>query len=151
MERHFWPLRNGVVNWKSQWWWYAALVSCLILPNFLTKGIFLDGALYASIARNMAEGQGSFWDPYYTEYFYPHFREHPPLFFGLESIFFQIIGDHTFTERLFSLLLLGASTFLKNRLGWKKYPRQESNLDLEFRKLSFYPLNYGGKFQVKLV
>ena len=26
-----------------------------------------------------------------------------------------------------------------------KCPRQESNLDLEFRKPSFYPLNYGGK------
>jgi hypothetical protein len=26
-------------------------------------------------------------------------------------------------------------------MGW--YPRQESNLDLEFRKPLFYPLNYG--------
>ena len=25
------------------------------------------------------------------------------------------------------------------------YPRQESNLDLKFRKLLFYPLNYGGR------
>ena len=25
-----------------------------------------------------------------------------------------------------------------------QYPRQESNLDLEFRKLLFYPLNYEG-------
>lgn len=26
----------------------------------------------------------------------------------------------------------------------RKYPRRESNTDLEFRKPSFYPLNYGG-------
>ena len=29
------------------------------------------------------------------------------------------------------------------------YPRQESNLHLEFRKLLFYPLNYEGKFDYK--
>ena len=27
--------------------------------------------------------------------------------------------------------------------GFLKYPRQESNLYLKFRKLLFYPLNYG--------
>ena len=28
--------------------------------------------------------------------------------------------------------------------GFKEYPRQESNLNLRFRKPLFYPLNYGG-------
>lgn len=30
------------------------------------------------------------------------------------------------------------------------YPRQESNLDLKFRKLLFYPLNYEGRNSAKL-
>ncbi len=29
-----------------------------------------------------------------------------------------------------------------------QYPRQESNLDLKFRKLLFYPLNYEGCFPI---
>ncbi len=34
--------------------------------------------------------------------------------------------------------------------GFYKYPRQESNLYLKFRKLLFYPLNYeGGLFEFK--
>ena len=34
--------------------------------------------------------------------------------------------------------------------GFLKYPRQESNLYLKFRKLLFYPLNYeGGLFELK--
>ena len=34
--------------------------------------------------------------------------------------------------------------------GFLKYPRQESNLYLKFRKLLFYPLNYeGGLFELE--
>ena len=32
---------------------------------------------------------------------------------------------------------------LLNHSEVKKWPRQESNLHLKFRKLLFYPLNYG--------
>ncbi len=33
----------------------------------------------------------------------------------------------------------------------KKWSRQESNLDLKFRKLLFYPLNYGTSKYIKYV
>ena len=34
---------------------------------------------------------------------------------------------------------------------WLSYPHQESNLDLKFRKLPFYPLNYRGRYEILIV
>jgi 4-amino-4-deoxy-L-arabinose transferase-like glycosyltransferase len=74
--------------------------------------MFLDGVTYASIARNMAEGRGTFWAPSYTYTLYPTFYEHPPLGFWLQSLWFRLLGDHLYVERLYSvaaaaLMLLG--------------------------------------------
>jgi 4-amino-4-deoxy-L-arabinose transferase-like glycosyltransferase len=75
-------------------------------------GMFSDGVLYASIARNMAEGHGSFWRPEYTKTIYPVFAEHPPLGLGLEAALFRAAGDHPFVERLYSLIAAGATAAL---------------------------------------
>lgn len=82
----------------------ASLLLILTVPRMAQPGMFSDGVVYASIARNMAEGHGSFWTPEYTKTVYPVFNEHPPLGFGLESIFFRVFGDHPFVERVYSLL-----------------------------------------------
>ena len=42
-------------------------------------------------------------------------------------------------KHFFDLQCINASCFFRNQ----ECPRQESNLYLEFRKPSFYPLNYG--------
>jgi len=60
--------------------------------------MFFDGLIYASIARNMAQGIGSFWYPYYTQFFLNPFYEHPPLVFWLQSFAFRIFGDHRLVE-----------------------------------------------------
>src|SRR5262245_54843672 len=65
--------------------------------------MFLDGVTYASIARNMAEGRGRFWEPFYTATIYPAFHEHPPLAFWLQSLWFRVLGDRWFVERLYCL------------------------------------------------
>ena len=65
--------------------------------------MFLDGVTYASIARNLAEGRGRFWEPFYTATIYPAFHEHPPLAFWLQSIWFRVLGDHWYVERLYCL------------------------------------------------
>ena len=65
--------------------------------------MFLDGVTYASIARNLAEGRGHFWEPFYTATIYPAFHEHPPLAFWLQSIWFRALGDHWFVERAYCL------------------------------------------------
>src|SRR5262249_8887660 len=45
----------------------------------------------------------TFWAPTYTATIYPEFHEHPPLGFWLQSLWFKVIGDHLFVERLYTL------------------------------------------------
>src|SRR5215470_6167704 len=75
-----------------------SLYCLLVLPRMLSYGMFMDGVVYASIARNMAENYGSFWQPYYTETVYPIFYEHPPLGFWLQSWAYRLCGDSVYVE-----------------------------------------------------
>ena len=75
-----------------------SLYCLLVLPRMLSYGMFMDGVVYASIARNMAEHYGSFWQPYYTATAYPIFYEHPPLGFWLQSWAYRLCGDSTYVE-----------------------------------------------------
>jgi len=77
------------------------------VPRLAHRGMFLDGVTYASIARNMAEGRGRFWEPFYTSTIYPAFHEHPPLAFWLQSLWFRALGDHWYVERLYCLAAAG--------------------------------------------
>ena len=75
-----------------------------ISPNFLSDGMFNDGLQYAAISNNLAHGIGSFWDLFLTPTLYPHFHEHPPLAFGIQSLFYTVLGDSIYIERLYSLI-----------------------------------------------
>ena len=75
-----------------------SLYCLLVLPRMLSYGMFIDGVVYASIARNMAENYGSFWQPYYTATVYPTFYEHPPLGFWLQSWAYRLCGDSMYVE-----------------------------------------------------
>ena len=75
-----------------------SLYCLLVLPRMLSYGMFMDGVVYASIARNMAEKYGSFWQPYYTATVYPTFYEHPPLGFWLQSWAYRLCGDSVYVE-----------------------------------------------------
>ena len=77
-------------------------MTAAVLPPLAHRGMFLDGITYASIARNLAEGRGRFWEPFYTATIYPAFHEHPPLAFWLQSLWFRALGDHLFVERAYS-------------------------------------------------
>jgi 4-amino-4-deoxy-L-arabinose transferase-like glycosyltransferase len=103
------------------WLFTAALFTALIIPLLSRDGMFFDGTLYASISRNMAEGTGSFWDPYYSATLGQHFYDAPPLALGLQSLFFRISGDHFWTERLYCLLMAMLCAALIIAL-WKRIP-----------------------------
>ncbi|MFA7410019.1 MAG: glycosyltransferase family 39 protein, partial [Bacteroidales bacterium] len=104
------------------WLLTALAFAGLLLPFLFHDGMFLDGLTYASISRNMSEGIGSLWKPHYTATLYPSFYEHPPLVFGIQSLFFRVLGDGIMTERLYSL-----STALMTVWGivaiWKLFSR----------------------------
>lgn len=90
---------------KNTPFWLLLIGIFLILTSkhLLTEGMFLDGVTYAGISRNMAEGTGTFWNPFYTQTLYPEFRQHPPLALGLEALAFRMLGDHWWVEKLYSL------------------------------------------------
>lgn len=95
---------------------WAGIAALLLLPNLLTRGLFVDGLVYSSISRNLSMGIGSMWTPYYAQVKGAVFIEHPPLFFWLQSIWFSTVGNHLFTERLFSLVCYLGTAWLLFRL-----------------------------------
>ena len=65
---------------------------CLLLGfKLLRLGKHGDGIEYASVARNLADGVGTFWKPYLDDYLHPVFHEHPPFVFWLQSLHCFII------------------------------------------------------------
>lgn len=87
------------------WLLLIGLFLILVSRSLLTEGMFFDGVTYASISRNMAEGQGTFWNPHYTQTLYPEFRQHPPLALGMEALAFKAFGDHWWVEKFYSVLM----------------------------------------------
>jgi 4-amino-4-deoxy-L-arabinose transferase-like glycosyltransferase len=96
-----------------------AVFAAATLPRLVQRGMFVDGVTYASIARNLSEGRGSFWSPFYTATIYPQFHEHPPFGFWLQSLWFRVLGDHLFVERVYSLVA-AIATALLTALVWRR-------------------------------
>ena len=116
------------------WLLLIGLFLILVSKSLLTEGMFFDGVTYASISRNMAEGQGTFWNPHYTQTLYPEFRQHPPLALGMEALAFKAFGDHWWVEKAYSVLMfLLSGLFIA--LIWK---RTTNNLRWAWLPLLFW-------------
>ena len=109
-----------------------AFVAAMFFPRVLPEGMFPDGLTYASIARNMAEGRGGFWSPYFSSSFWIPFQGneyqfygHPTLAIGALSLFYSVFGDHWFVEKFFSILVWAISIWLFMRL-WMVNAREKS-------------------------
>lgn len=103
-----------------------AILFALISPFLLAEGMFLDGISYATISNNLANDLGSFWEPFLTEILYPEFYEHPPLAFGLQSLWFRVFGDSIWVEKFYSLF-----TFILVGIGITKIWKHFTN-DIKF-------------------
>ena len=68
-------------------------------------GIHGDGIEYANVARNMADGLGSFWKPYHDDFGYLVFHEHPPFVFWFQSLFFRIFGNGPYLEAFYGFFI----------------------------------------------
>ncbi len=88
----------------TAWLLVGALAFAMCFPVVLLRGMSLDGITYATIARNMAQGAGDLWHPFYTATLLNPFFEQPPLALWLESWFFRAFGDRWWVERLYSVL-----------------------------------------------
>ena len=99
------------------------MVTAMFLPRLVKKGMFGDGLLYASIARNMAEGRGSIWKPFFSTSYWlenipDHYYENPPLMLWLESLLFRLLGDQWWVEKLFCVFVIILNILLF-RLLWR--------------------------------
>jgi 4-amino-4-deoxy-L-arabinose transferase-like glycosyltransferase len=103
---------------------WTAIFLIILSPQLFSEGMFMDGVYYATIARNIAEGIGSFWIPALSDTLGVHFYEHPPLGFGMQSVFFSLFGDHFWVERLYSLLTYLITAWLMLRF-WKLIAAKE--------------------------
>lgn len=79
----------------------------LIVPSLIQDGMFMDGIQYACVSKNLNDGLGSFWFPHLSQTWAKatssSFMEHPPLVYGLQSLFFKFLGSSMYTERIYSL------------------------------------------------
>lgn len=99
-----------------------AVFAAVTVPRLAHEGMFVDGVTYASLARNLADGRGSFWAPSYTATIYPEFHDHPPLGFWLQSLWFRVLGDHLFVERAYSIAAACVTALLIAVL-WRRMTR----------------------------
>jgi 4-amino-4-deoxy-L-arabinose transferase-like glycosyltransferase len=98
-------------------------IAAMFLPRLVPMGMFSDGVLYASMARNLAEGRGSWWTPYFSDGYWTvvnmsAYYENPPMMLWIQSIFFRVFGDHWWVEKLFSIVVLAFNCFMLYRI-WK--------------------------------
>ena len=116
---------------KIAWLFVITYIIGMFLPRLAVEGMFADGLCYAAIARNMAEGRGSLWEPFFsTSFWLPYntgsvFYENLPLTFWLQSWFFKIFGDHWWTERIYCTILLVGTSFLIVKVWQKTVPQQD--------------------------
>lgn len=110
----------------------------LTVPKLIQDGMFLDAMLYTCVSHNLSNGIGSFWFPQYSPSLfsgYPFFLEHPPLVFGIQALFFRLLGDSMYVERLYVFLTMCITAFLISRL-WKDIYKAEDG----FKGISWLPV-----------
>ncbi len=98
---------------------YFALfyATAMVLPRLVVKGLFGDGLLYSSIARNMSIGKGTIWHPFFSSSYWldnvlPVYYENPPLMLYFESFFFRFFGDFWWVEKFYSSIIFILNAFL---------------------------------------
>jgi 4-amino-4-deoxy-L-arabinose transferase-like glycosyltransferase len=123
-------MEDGRPTFKETFFYIAiaGIFMLIICHTWLSDGMFMDGTIYATLSKNLANGLGTFWRPHFTDTLFPVFVEHPPLAFGLEAILYKVFGDSRFVERFYSLLTtiitgiiiasIWKQTLKKSSTGW---------------------------------
>lgn len=120
------------------WLLAISLLIGLIIPVLIQDGMFMDGVLYTSVAKNLANGVGTFWFPKFSTLGIgglSNFHEHPPLVFGIQAIFFKILGNSIYTERFYSFFTACLTAFLIHRL-WQIINKENESI----KRLSWLPV-----------
>jgi len=96
-----------------------SIAAALLIPALFMDGMFMDGLIYSCVGKNLSVGIGTFWDPQFSSTYMVSYHEQPPLMFGMESVFFKILGTSFYTERVYCLFM-AVMCFLALRYVWNK-------------------------------
>ena len=116
-----------------------AVFAAATVPRLAQRGMFVDGVTYASIARNLAEGRGTFWTPFYTATLYPQFHQHPALGLWLQSLWFRALGDHLLVERAYSLTAAAITALLIAAI-WRTIASETDERHCDWLPVAFWIL-----------
>ena len=95
-------------------------IYCLLVSQkILILGKHGDGVEYAAVARNLTEGQGTFWSLYLDDTFHPIWREHPPLVFWIQGLFIKVFGDGPYLEGVYGFII-GLIILLLTAIFWQQ-------------------------------
>lgn len=102
----------------------CALFFVMVSNELLTRGMFMDGLIYSSVAKNLSRGVGSFWHLTYTATHFVDFYEHPPLMMFLLGLWFRVFGTTMLAAKGYALLVAGLNAVMVVavwcRLGFKR-------------------------------
>jgi 4-amino-4-deoxy-L-arabinose transferase-like glycosyltransferase len=120
--------RDRTSRQANQLGWLIVGILFLVLVSFpaVRNGMFFDGLIYASVARNMAEGIGTVWEPRFSDTFLSLFAEHPPLQFWMQSAAFRVFSDSVHVEKFFAAAV-GLACGALVVLTWKRLTRRDSD------------------------
>lgn len=112
-----------------------AYATAFLLPELVAEGVFLDGEVYATLARNLTTGHGDLWHPHLSATVHQSWHEHPPLVLWFMAPGYLVFGDHLWIERVYSLLTFGAGAWLILAI-WRRLHRD----DPDRARLGWLPL-----------
>lgn len=99
------------------------LFGLLACNNLLTRGMFMDGLIYSSVADNLAHGHDSLWHLTYTRTNDTEFYGHLPLAIWMMALWFKVFGTSMLTAKAYSVAVLLLTWVLMvaiwKRLGFK--------------------------------
>lgn len=101
----------------------------IVYQDIFSNGMFLDGLIYSTVSKNIADGLGTFWNPHFTATCLADFHEHPPLAFGIQSLFYTFLGGSRFIDKFYSVLTVLVVGFIIHKI-WKSLGYKHSWLPL---------------------
>ena len=81
----------------------------LTLTVLIQDVMFQDAMAFSCVSHNMGIGIGTFWFPQYSTLNIdniPSFHEQLPLVFGIQSVFYRLLGDSMYIERFYTFLII---------------------------------------------
>lgn len=132
-------IKKALLSEQAPFWLITiSILIGLTLPTLIQDGMFMDAMLYTSVSHNLSLGIGTFWFPQFSEHNIAgltSFHEQPPLVFGIQALFYKIIGDSMYTERLYTFFTMAVTGGLIVYL-WRNVFRENEPL----KKLAWLPL-----------